>query len=91
MWFERVLYADYDYIWNVLIISIYMWLIQEKAVFAQLSSLNNLYNARVEVNETAVYCRSFLGLQSPTLNVLDLMQYNRKCCKHIITSCGLYG
>ena len=48
------------------------------AVFAKFSSFNNLYNVMVEVNKTAIYCRSFLELQSLTLNLLDLIQNNRK-------------
>ena len=71
IWFENVhVYPDYGYgyIRNVLIRSIYMWLFEKNAVFAKCSSFNDLYNARVEVNETAVYCKSPSGLQSPTLN-----------------------
>ena len=45
----------------------------------------------MEVHDTEVYCRSLLGLQSPTLNFLDLIQNSGKCCKNIITSCGLHG
>ena len=45
--------------------------------FSNVSSLNNLYNARAEVNETVVYCRSVLWLQSSTPNVMDLIPKNR--------------
>ena len=44
-----------------------MWLFEKKAGFAKCSSFNNLYSVRVEVSEIAVYCKSLLGLQSPTL------------------------
>ena len=51
-----------------------------------------IYNAMVAVYETAVYCRSLFGLQSPiTHNFGDLIQNNRKCCKNIIPSFGLHG
>ena len=86
LWFERVLYADYDYIRNYLIRSIYMWLLEKNAVFANLSMLNNLYNARVKVNESMVYCWSRLGLQSPEFNCLDLIQNNRTFRRNIISS-----
>ena len=33
IWFEWVLYADYDYIRNVLIRSIYVWLFEQKGCF----------------------------------------------------------
>ena len=72
MWFERVLYADYNYKRNVVIRSIYMIIC---------SSFNHLYNARVEVNEAAEKCKSLLWLQSPTLNVWDLIQNNGKIAK----------
>ena len=71
-WFERVLYADYNYIRTVLIRSIYMWLCEKKAVFAKCSRFDNLYNAKVEANENALYCRWLLGLQSPAHHFLDL-------------------
>ena len=45
LWFERVLFADYDYIRHVLI---------SLTVLALFSHFNNLYNARVEVNETVI-------------------------------------
>ena len=90
-WFERVLYADYDYIRNGFIRSIHMWLFDKKTIFAFFLNFNNLYNARVKVNETAVYCRSFLGLQSPTHNILDFIYNNRTCCKNIITLYGVHG
>ena len=48
------LYADYAYIRNVFIRSIYMLLFEKKTVFANKSSFNNLYNAMVEVNETYI-------------------------------------
>ena len=67
IWFEMVLYAEYDYIRNGLIRLIHIWIFKKRAVFAQLSSFSNLYNASVKVNETVVCCRSLLGLQSPTL------------------------
>ena len=69
---------------NVVIRSIYMWLFDKKAVFAKFSSFNNCYNARVGVKETVICCKSCLGLQSPTLNFLELIQNNRKVCKHIM-------
>ena len=68
-----------------------MRLFEKKTLFATFSNLNNLYNATVEVNETVVYCRSLLGLQSHALNFLDLIENNRKCFKNITTSCGLHG
>ena len=59
----------------------YIWL--ERVLYADYNYIRTeLNNARVEVNETAVYCRSLLGLQSPTLNFLDLIQTNRKCGLH---------
>ena len=36
----------------------------------------------MEVNETAVYCRLLLGLQSPTLNFLDLIQQEKALQKY---------
>ena len=69
IWFERVLYANYDYIRNLLIKSIYIYDYLRRAVFAKFSSFNNCCNARVEVNYTALYCRLLLVLQSPTLNL----------------------
>ena len=67
-----------------------MELFEKKDIFAKCSTFNNLYNARVELNEAVICCRLFLGLQSPTLNLLVLIQ-NRKFCKNVLTSCGLFG
>ena len=65
IWFERVLDADYDYIRNLLLDQYMCYsgvlLFQKKAIFAKISNFNNPYNARVEVNGTAVYSRSLLG------------------------------
>ena len=58
---------------------------------AAISKFNNLYNAKVEVNETALKCSSLFRLQSPMLNILDLIQNNRKCWTNVITSCDLLG
>ena len=58
-----------------------MWLFKKNAIFAKCSSFNNLHNAKVGVNETVVYYRSLLGLQSPTCNILDFIQNNRKVYK----------
>ena len=66
IWFERVLYTDYNPIGIVL-----------KAVFASCSRFNNLFNADVEVNKTAVHDKSLLGLKSPTLIFLGLIQNSR--------------
>ena len=59
--------------------------------YSKVSSFNNLYNARVEVKETAVYCRLLFWLQSPTRNFLDSIQNNKRKCNNIIKSCGLEG
>ena len=67
IWFENVLYADYDYIRNVLIRPIHMWLCEKRAVFVPFSSFNNLFNTEVEVNETTVHCRSLLPLPNDLL------------------------
>ena len=80
IWFERVLCADYDYIKNVLISYIYICvcvclIIGEKQFLHQFLIL---YNALVEVNETAVYCSSLLRLQSLTHKLLYLIQTNRQ-------------
>ena len=84
LWFERVIYARnaFDYI------AIYVIILDKSWVFVTLFSFHNLYNTMVEVNGTAVYCTLLLGVQSPNLNFLYLIQYTRKVYKHIITLCG---
>ena len=62
-----------------------MRLFEKKAVCAKTLSFNNPYIARIKEDETGIYCRSILGLQSPTLNFYDLIQSNRKFCKIILT------
>ena len=54
--------TDYDYIRNILIRSIYMCLFEKRTFCTTCSCFDNLYNARVGVNETTLYCRSVLGL-----------------------------
>ena len=61
-----------------------MSLFEKKAFFPKVSIFNNIYIAKVEVNETALHCRSLLVIQSPTHDFLDLIQNNRKFCKKII-------
>ena len=39
---------------------------------------NNLHNARVDVNETAIYCRSLMRLYSHILNFGDFNPFNAK-------------
>ena len=69
IWFQRVLYADYDYIRHILVRSTYMGLFErEKALSENLSTFNTFYNARVGVNEAALFCRALLGLQSHAFN-----------------------
>ena len=58
---KGMIYANYDYIRNVLITSIYTWLFEKRVFLATFSSFNNLYNARVKVNETALYCSPSWG------------------------------
>ena len=54
IWFEMVLYAEFDYIRNVLIRSICDYL-RKGPFFANCSKFNNnLYNGSVEVSDTAL-------------------------------------
>ena len=43
------------------------------------------------MRQTALYCRLFVGLQSPTLEFGDLIQNDRTFYKHLITAYDLLG
>ena len=75
-------------------INTYVIIWEKYSFFDIFSSLNNLYNARVEVNETGVYiiCHAEdYRILSLTYPYLDLIQNTRKCCNTIITYCRLQG
>ena len=53
-------------------------------IYEKCSSVNHLYKARVEVNETVVYWGSILGIHNHTRNILDLIRNNRKISNYIM-------
>ena len=87
IWFERLLCANYDYIRNVVIRSIFI-ISLEKTSVSQLSRFNNLYN--VQDNGVGIF-RVFLKSDSPAKCSLELRWEADKLKDLIVSSASSFA